>query len=113
MADLTGLAKLQSEHKVFQFRNRTGAAKTIQLAGGDTVQVQPGAIGKVASAGITQLPAFSDFEPVVPNTAQLIAAGLIGETTEADPVPAKSAADKAEDKQTGGQPLKSTSKSSS
>lgn len=88
MTVLTGLAKLKADHSIFEFRNRTGTSQSIALGGNDSVQVQPGAIARISSADITQMPAFSDFEPRVPTLAQLIDAGLIGKTTEANPVPA-------------------------
>lgn len=111
MTTLTGLAKLQAANTVFQFRNRTNAAQTIQLEGGDAVQVQPGAIGKVLSSGLTQLPEFKSFMPIVPSIQELIDAGLIGQTEEASAVPAKPADPEPEEpEQSGGQSLSKTRK---
>jgi len=106
MTTLTGLDKLKAEHKVFEFRNRGDGTRTIQLDG-DSVQAQGGAIARVQSSMISQLPAFSDFEPVIPSVQQLIDAGLIGNAKEATSVPEKSADPESEEGgQVGGQTLK-------
>lgn len=107
MATLTGLPLLQDRYKTFEFRNRTSITKHLQLVGGDSMQVQPGAVGKVQSELVSQLPAFSDFLPVVPSTAELIEAGLIGDASESTAVPTPPTPVVETEKQTGGQPLKS------
>ena len=55
-------------------------AKTISLAGGDTVQVMPGAIAKVQSELFEQMPDSKCFQPVVPSKLDIATAtALINE----------------------------------
>lgn len=75
---IQGLDGLKKKYPIFEFRNRSyNTSRIISLAGGDSVQVQPGAVCRQASSVFDQLPAFSDFEPIVPSTKDLMDAGLI------------------------------------
>lgn len=81
-----GLEGLKKKYPVFAFRNRsTTESRRIFLAGGDSVQIQSGGLGKAKSEMFDQLPSFSDFEPVMPTTEELIEAGVIKTRSHAAP----------------------------
>lgn len=115
--EINGLEGLKQLHPVFEFRNRTQSQQEIRLDNGDTMLIQPGAVGKCQSSLFNQLPELSKFEYIKPSTQDLITANVITTTQEATPVPpatvetAKVVASK--DTQKGGQPLKSQAESNS
>jgi hypothetical protein len=83
---LEGLEGLKQKYSVFSFRNRsTTESRRIALKDGDSVQIQSGGLGKALSSMFDQLPSFSDFEPVVPTTEELIEAGVIKTRNSAAP----------------------------
>lgn len=77
-AKIQGLDGLKKKYPTFEFRNRSGSeSRRINLTGGDSAQVQAGSSARIQSQYFDQLPAFSDFEPIVPSIEDMIAAGLI------------------------------------
>lgn len=103
------LAGLKSRYKIWEFKNRTSGRQTIQLAGGDSVQVQANTSVRVMSDLFIQLPAFSIFLPVTPSITELIEAGIISKASEAKVVPDKpSEVADTSDKQVGGKTSRSS-----
>lgn len=77
-AKIQGLDGLKKKYATFEFRNRSGSeSRRINLTGGDSAQVQASSSARIQSQYFDQLPAFSDFEPIVPSIEDMIAAGLI------------------------------------
>ena len=71
------MKELQDLYRVFEFKNKTNQIKTVELAAGDSVRVQPRSVLKLQSAKFHQLPSMSEFQFIAPTLDDLRAVGLI------------------------------------
>ncbi|MCA9325060.1 hypothetical protein KDA23_03275 [Candidatus Saccharibacteria bacterium] len=77
MSDKTGLQLLRDLYPTFEFLNRTGTPQHIMLLGGDSVQAQPGALVRIPSNLVIQMPSFQTFEPISPKLQDYVDACVL------------------------------------
>lgn len=68
---------LKSKFTRIRVRNMTNYAVSVPYASGDSVQVQPGEVARLSTAGMMQLPDVSMMAIIEPTIPELISAGVI------------------------------------
>lgn len=76
------MQELREVYPMFKFHNCSQVTQRIQLAGGDSIQINPFATVEVSSNLVISLPNTPDLKTVVPSVNDLIEVGLIRKVQE-------------------------------
>lgn len=71
------IALLAERHPTLTVKNRRSHQVTIQYQNGDSVTIQPQAIQKIQSAGLSQIPNPVDIRMMSPRIVDLISEGIL------------------------------------